>query len=115
MSTLDTRNRPNAEYRYWVYDPSDSGSLYFRDLVARDKYAAEVISNHCDDDGWNDDVEFVCVGEVTAVAQKTNVKVKPPADELDEDGCDDEGTYWGEFDEICDYSLQAIPVETSNV
>lgn len=40
-------------------------------------------------------------------------KQKPPASDIDEDGYDEEGNNWSEFDELVDYHLcpndQALP------
>lgn len=102
----DTKSRPTSEYRFFLYDQEGEGMTYYRDKEERDKAAKEAIANYLDCNEWVEEVEYVCVGEVTATTEKTNVTVRPPADEIDEDGIDQEGDYWdGDCEEKCNYEL----------
>lgn len=35
-------------------------------------------------------------------------KTRPPADELDEEGCDGEGVYWKDFEWIGRYTMETL-------
>ena len=94
--------------RYFVYDPND-GFETFSTIEARDKWAKEAIEGHLDD-GWSEDVEQVCVGEITAKATQCNVQPKPKREDVGSDEeYEDALADWGGdpmFDEICNYELR---------
>ena len=57
---------------------------------------------------WLDEAVEYCVGKITHIATKVNVRRMPPTDELDECGCDDEGFNWTRCTEMCDYKMLPI-------
>jgi len=90
--------------RFFVYDPN-CGYEEFDNVEDRDKAAHEYIQNYLDD-GWNEEVAGVVAGVVTHNTVQVNRQERPH--KLDEDDCDEDGQYWGDFDYICDYELHAI-------
>jgi len=106
----DYKQRPSAEYRFFVYDPEGDSIVFFRDEVERDAYMKESIRKYlAEEEGWSEKVEEVCAGQVTHAARKTNVVKRPPEDEIDEDGIDGEGKYWDpDWSEMCDYEMAKL-------
>ena len=95
--------------KYFVYCP-ESGFEKFSTIEARDKYAKECIAAFLDE-GWDESVEQVVVGEITHQATQTN-RVDKPAD-LDRDGCGPDGEYWNpEFEYTCEYELQPLATKS---
>ena len=101
---------PSAEYRFFLYDPEGDGMTFFRDKADRDLFAGKVIPEYCQD-GWSEDVVYVCAGEVTHFIEKTNVIKRPPEDEIDEEGIDGDGNWWdSDWREKCNYELKEMTV-----
>lgn len=96
--------------RYFLYDPGN-GFETFRTIEERDAAAKEAIEYHLDD-GWSEDVTQVCVGEVTGVATKANVRTKPKRSDFpNEEEYDDAIADWGGesmYDELCDYEIAPL-------
>lgn len=105
MEKRDMKYRPHPDYRYWLYNPEGDGMTYYRTKEDRDKAGAEAVAAYLDD-GWTEEVEYVAAGEVTHSAQCLNKKQRP--DDIDEEGCDGEGTYWGDFTWIGNYALEPM-------
>lgn len=97
----------DKEHRFFLYDPENGGMEFYSSKEERDEAAKNCIPLYCDD-GWDEMVEQVCVGEVTAMATQTNLSERQG--ELDEDGHDEDGEYWGDQDIYarCDYELLPI-------
>lgn len=90
--------RPSSRYRFFVFDPHD-GFLYFPDREARDAYARDRVEDYLDPDcGWDELVEDIAVGELTGVVEAVERRERPPDEELDEDECDEDGRWWGQWD-----------------
>ena len=106
----DTKRVPHPDYRFWLYDPEGEGMTYYRTAEDRDKAAALAI-DACrgdGDEGWYEDgLEGIAAGEVTHVARVTNKKMRPA--ELDDEQCDGEGTYWGDFEWMGNYTMVLLP------
>jgi hypothetical protein len=104
------RYSPSKKYRFFFYDPIDAKIIFFENESDRDEYAKELIHDYyCDDeDGWSSEIIYICAGKVTHVCKQINTKIKPLIEELDEDGFDEDGTYWNDFDTICDYELKEL-------
>jgi len=96
------------DHPYFVLDPEGDGITYFRTIEERDRFASECIAAYLDNGTWNADVTNVVAGVVTHRATETDREDRPA--ELDEEGCDGEGSYW-ESDCVyrCNYKL--LPVE----
>lgn len=105
MEKIDVKHRPHPEYRYWLNDPEGDGLTYYRTAEARDAAAKDAIDGYLED-GWAEEVEYIAAGEVTHSAQCLNKKQRPA--DLDEEGCDGEGTYWGDFTWIGNYTLEPL-------
>lgn len=104
----ELKYHPDAEYRFFIYDPEGNGFMYFSSVTDRDIYQGRVLDGYLDD-GWDDAVEQVVAGEVTHSAQQVNREERPPAEEIDENGCDGEGSYWDEsWSYRCNYKLKPI-------
>lgn len=95
---------------WFSYDPDGSG-MVFHDSPKKAKLVAEgalqlEADDACDEPGWSENVTSICWGSVSEIVVETNRKEKPPAEELDDDHCDEDGTYWGVFEEIVEYDLR---------
>lgn len=109
MSRYDFKLEHDIEYVHFLTDPNIDATFYFKCIKERHNYSRYLIRSYLDDDGWNEDVQQLFSGTVTHLTNKYNVTERPHEDDIDEEGCDSEGTYWGEFDYRCDYKL--TPVE----
>ncbi|MEE1883381.1 hypothetical protein V0R55_24765 [Pseudomonas soli] len=109
MSQLPVpRYSPAAAHRFFVFDAMNGDHYYFAAAAERDVYAAHLISTYMDD-GWDESVEQVMAGELTHLAQQVNRVERPPADQLDAQGCDAEGRAWQEgWAYYCDYELKSL-------
>ncbi|WP_198319033.1 hypothetical protein [Azotobacter chroococcum] len=104
-----TSDFPSAEFRFFIYDHCNGDFTYYRTPEERDAASDAVIQQYLDD-GWDEDVELVVAGEVTAVATKVNVIERPPEDQIDDEGMDEDGRFWGEeHDYCCNYELLPLP------
>lgn len=76
-------------------------------------YAKSLIPDYLDCDEWMVEVELIRVGQITHKATKTNLEMRPPESELDEDGCDDSGEWWGgDMQYKCDYEILPVTKES---
>jgi hypothetical protein len=96
--------QPSPNRRFFYYDPKDT-FFYFATKAERDEAAEKAIDGYLNDNGWNENVTQIVAGELTQVTKQCDVVNRPPDDELDEDGCDIEGTYWDEHEYSCNYRL----------
>lgn len=101
---------PDAEYRFFIYDPEGNGFIYFRSPEERNAHQDMVIQDYLDD-GWDESVEQVVAGELTHTVGQVDRTERPPEDQIDEEGCDVEGNYWGEFSYRCGYALLPLASE----
>jgi hypothetical protein len=105
---------PRFPKLWFAYDPGDGFEEYATEAEAR-AAAEKALGYYRDaapDEGWSDEVTDVCYGKITGWTVETMRKSKPPAEELDEDGMDEDDTYWGEWDVVCDYGLHSEDVIT---
>ncbi len=100
---VEVRYFPSKEFKYFLYDP-ENDFMYFKSKKDRKEVEQTIIMNYCDD-GWDETVENILVGEITGVCEQTNVTKRPPVEELDENNHDADGNYWGEFDGYCNYEI----------
>ncbi|MDP1594164.1 MAG: hypothetical protein Q8L80_07970 [Gallionella sp.] len=104
----DFKYKPSAEYRFWLYDSEGIGMTYYWSKEKRDEAGNRAIQNYLDFDQWIDEVEYVCAGEVTHMAQLLNKRMRP--DDLDEDEIDGDGISWADGMEWRGtYTLEPIP------
>lgn len=107
---MDTKRVPHPDYRFWLIDPEGDGMTYYRTAEDRDRAAALAI-DACrgdGDEGWDEDgLDGIAAGEVTHVARVTEKKMRP--DDLDDEQCDGEGVYWGDFEWMGNYTMVPLP------
>ena len=102
----DSKLSPSLEYRFFMSDPNDYGTEFFRTKEAAEVAAKTAIEKYLDGDGWSEDVDRVYVGEVLSIS--TQCDVQYPAGELDEEGCDESGDYFGDHEYLCNYKLKSL-------
>lgn len=107
-SDITHKSFPDAEFRFFIFDPYGNDFTYYRCASDRDRASKEVIKQYLDD-GWDEAVEQVVAGELSHVCAMVDVVKRPPDDQLDDKGRDAEGRYWGDFDTYCNYALQPLP------
>lgn len=118
---------------YYIFDSCNYGlekySTKAEWLDAIKNY--DFLGRFCDD-GWGDEVWNVVAGiapsewsedmfesdenypeeqdfyekYATHGVEKILIQERPDETEIDEDGYDDEGTYWGDYIEICDFAFK---------
>ncbi|QLI49445.1 hypothetical protein vBPaeMUSP18_03 [Pseudomonas phage vB_PaeM_USP_18] len=112
-ATIERDWKPSAEFRYFIFDPEQGEFVYFRTAEDRDQSADGIIQSYLDD-GWDEAVENIVAGEVTHTCDKVNVQERPPEDEIDGEGYDQDGNYWAEeWSYRCGYELIAVAPEAA--
>jgi hypothetical protein len=89
---------------YFYYDGQVDGFRYFATEKERDDEAEVAIQRYFSTDGWTEEYINVIAGKVTHITKKCDVIRKPPDSELDE-GYDEDGNYFGDYDCLCNYKL----------
>lgn len=108
---MGNRYCPDAEHRYFIYDPEGDGLSYFPTAEERDAASKKIIAAYSDHEGWSEEVEQVIAGEVTHKATACYIQQRPAT--LDENGCDEAGVYWDVEAEIrCNYKLLELTPAT---
>jgi len=92
--------------RFFTYDPEDTITFYdtAEEAKAEAKKILSLYADQAADEGWNQDVVDVCWGEVKESAVEVERKTRPPAEELDEGECTEDGEDWS-HDEIVNYAM----------
>lgn len=93
--------------KWFSYDPDNGFETHATEEKARAN-AEESLHWHkqeAADYGWDENVTQICWGKIAQEVVMTSRETKPPPDQLDEDGCDEEGRCWAQFDEIVDYGF----------
>jgi hypothetical protein len=100
------KDTPDKDHVYGLCDPYGNDCTFYATEEERDEAAEKAIQSYLDDT-WSDEVEGVFAFTVTAKA--TQVDVKHPKGELDEEGCDENGDYWSHgIDFACNYALRPL-------
>ncbi len=89
-----------SPFRYFAYDPNDCCQLFKtkEEAIEFCKKALETYHEECYDDGWDEDVELLCWGEIKEIA--TICDVEPwPNDDNDED-------FEPPFEYSCNYKMK---------
>lgn len=73
MSKSDWQSTPTAEYRFWLWDPCGDGLMLFRTAADRDEAAAELLGDYLDSEGWAEETDDICGGEITVTHAVTQV------------------------------------------
>ena len=102
---------PDADHRFFLYDPEGDGFMYFKTAEERDEASDGVIQQYIDD-GWSEEVEQVIAGEITHHAVMRDVEISPlregySCDEDYEDAIEEFGGC-GDWDYKCNYKLAPI-------
>jgi len=79
---MDFKNYPTKEFKYFVYDPEDNCTIFFKTEEARDKCAEGLISSYCND-GWCDLVEYIFSGIATHGIVKFNEQKRPEPEDFE--------------------------------
>ena len=91
---------------YFVFDPQGDGFSYFETVEERDTFTKGAIDNYLDDT-WDGEVTSIVAGVVTHSVVQTDRENRPSDEDLDEDGIDSAGDYWGgDLEYKCNYQLQ---------
>jgi len=108
----------NSSHHFFYYDPEDEGFQIEQTFEIAEKKAVDAIRSYLDD-GWSLEVEGVCMGVILKKAECTFEKSRPDDSDLDSEGYDAAGYWWGrkdsgdeisEFDDICDYTLEQVKI-----
>lgn len=91
---------------WFSYDPGDGYETHDTEAEARER-AEKALQYERDEagDGWNEEVTQIAWGKVIQRVEEKWRKHKPPPDQIDEDGYDEEGNNWSQFDELVEYHL----------
>ena len=103
----ESQTAPDSEYRYFVHNPLDKTTLYYRSEVLQQRAATAILRSCCVDGDWDEAaVAQIAVGVVTHTPQRVLLQTEPqPADYADasaytlahdawEEDCDADGEVW---------------------
>lgn len=109
METIaaESQAAPDSEYRYFVHNPLDKITHYYRSEVRQQRAAAALLRSCCVDGDWDEAaVAQIAMGVVTHTPQRVLLQTEPqPADYADasaytqahdawEEDCDEHGEVW---------------------
>ena len=81
----ESQAAPDGEYRYFVHNPLDKTTHYYRSEALQQQAAAAILRSCCVDDDWDEAaVAQIAVGVVTHTPQRVLLQTEPqPADYAD--------------------------------
>ena len=109
METIaaESQAAPDSEYRYFVHNPLDKTTHYYRSEARQQRAAAAILRSCCVDGDWDEAaVAQIAMGVVTHTPQRVVLQTEPqPADYADasaytqahdawEEDCDEHGEVW---------------------
>jgi len=114
-----------SSHPFFSYDPEGDGFQIESSFENADTKSKLAIREYLDD-SWMEEVEGVCMGVILKKATLTTRIIRPLDSELDDEGYDSGGQWWGrtdndggiyEFDEMWNFTLesQKIPDEVLNL
>ena len=107
MSEETKSSTPSKKHKYFAYDQEGDWFTYFSNEKERDDFAEDLI-RACLQDGWDESVESITTGTITATTKQTDVRHRKDQ-KFDTEGCDEEGVYWeSEWDYMCNYELARL-------
>ena len=106
LSNMTLQRTPSKEYPWFVFNGEDF--YYYKTEAEALKSSEEETQSFMLDDEWSEDVTNVIVGKVTATAVQVERVDRPDDSEIDEQGYDDEGRNWSEFNYYCNYKCQPM-------
>lgn len=110
MSELNYKHWPDAEHRFFIYDPAGFEFRYYKTAEERNDASDDVIRLHLDD-GWSEDVDQVIAGEITHHTIMRAVEVAPKREDYNSDEeYDDAASEFGcsDCDYKCNYELAPL-------
>lgn len=115
----DFKYYPDAEYRFFIYDPEGYGFTYYKSVEDRNIHSEYIIQAYLND-GWQEEVTNVIAGEVTHHAVMCDVNIAPKREEYDnEEEYEDAISEFGDsdWDYTCNYKFAPLndPGETAPV
>ena len=103
----ESRFAPDSEFRYFVHNPLDKTTHYYRSEARQQRAAAAILRSCCVDGDWDEAaVAQIAMGVVTHTPQRVVLQTEPqPADYADasaytqahdawEEDCDEHGEVW---------------------
>lgn len=103
----ESQAAPDSEYRYFVHNPLDKTTLYYRSEALQQRAAAAILRSCCVDGDWDEAVVAqIAMGVVTHTPQRVLLQTEPqPADYADasaytlahdawQEDCDADGEVW---------------------
>ena len=103
----ESQAAPDSEFRYFVYNPLDKTTHYYRSEAVQQRAAAALLRSCCVDGDWDEAaVALITMGVVTHTPQRVVLQTEPqPADYADasaytqahdawEEDCDEHGEVW---------------------
>ncbi len=91
---------PTAEKPFFCFDGDEHEYFATEEEALK---ASEAAIAYYLDEFWDEQVNSVMVGKVTHLSTQTNVRNRPDDEDLDEEGIDGSGDYWGDEAYKCDY------------
>lgn len=96
--------------QYFSYSPD--GGFDFHDTEQEAITAAtkqlDYEKDHAGSEGWSEEVDSICWGEIRQRVELTWHAKRPAPEDLDEECCDKEGTYWGTWDGMEKHELMPL-------
>ena len=100
----ESQAAPDSEFRYFVYNPLDKTTHYYRSEAVQQRAAAAILRSCCVDGDWDEAaVAQIAMGVVTHTPQRVVLQTEPqPADasaytqahDAWEEDCDEHGEVW---------------------
>lgn len=103
----ESQAAPDSEFRYFVHNPLDKTTHYYRSEALQQRAAAAILRSCCVDGDWDEAaVAQIAMGVVTHTPQRVVLQTEPqPADYADasaytqahdawEEDCDEHGEVW---------------------
>ncbi|MDK2679256.1 hypothetical protein ABMX64_20045 [Vibrio vulnificus] len=100
---------PSPEKPWYCFDGDDK--TYYETEELAIEAAKDAIVGHLDE-FWSEEVGRVQVGKVTQVTIQTDKRERP--DDIDEEGCDQNGEYWGDCDYKCNYITMPLITDSES-
>jgi len=103
---------------FFYYDPEDDGFQTESTFERAESSADKSIRSYLDG-CWMEEVEGVCMGVILKKATRTYERKRPEDSDLDDEGYDSAGYWWGrkdsddglsEYDEIWNYTLEPVKI-----
>lgn len=91
----------------YFYRDKNGDIHFYDDEKLRDEKVNQEIQN-CIDEVWCEEVEDIFTGIVQGFSTQVDKELRPDESEIDEEGFDGRGFYWGDADFRCDYKIMPL-------